>query len=172
MCNTYYFTVHLSFCNFTSHPRLRLTPISHHSPPPLTRKFHPSPLTLTPLISHPHPSHLSPPSLTPILSSPPSPPPSPPLLKHSSLPSLPIHQIYRLSLDNCGTHSSCVSCVQSANPLCGWCSTEKCCMPTDSCSTAGTFTGHNNASSCPAITNVSPEQAYIVNNETVSCTLQ
>ena len=81
-------------------------------------------------------------------------------------------KIYRLSLDNCGTHSSCVSCVQSANPLCGWCSTEGRCMPTDSCSTAGTFTGHNNASSCPAFTNVSPEQAYIVNNETVSCTLQ
>ena len=89
-----------------------------------------------------------------------------------SLLSLSIHQIYRLSLDNCGTHSSCVSCVQSANPLCGWCSTEGRCMPTDSCSTAGTFTGHNNASSCPAITNVSPEQAYIVNNETASCTLQ
>ena len=84
----------------------------------------------------------------------------------------PLHQIYHLSVDNCGTHSSCVSCVQSANPLCGWCSTEGRCMPTDSCSTAGTFTSHNNASSCPAITNVSPEQAYIVNNETVSCTLQ
>ena len=90
----------------------------------------------------------------------------------SPLPSPSIHQIYRLSVNNCGTHSSCVSCVQSANPLCGWCSTEGRCMPTDSCSTAGTFTGHNNASSCPAITNVSPEQAYIVNNETVSCTLQ
>ena len=44
-------------------------------------------------------------------------------------------------------------------------------MPTDNCTTAGTFTDHNNASSCPAITNVSPEQAYIVNNETVSCTV-
>ena len=165
MCNTYYFTVHLSFCNFTSHPHLRLTPTPHpnlssltpifhphHSPSPSPFTPHPSPppLALTP---HPHLSSLSY-SLLPIT------------------PSSSIHQIYRLSVDNCGIHSSCVSCVQSANPLCGWCSTEGRCMPTDSCSTAGTFTGHNNASSCPAITNVSPEQAYIANNDTVSCTLQ
>ena len=81
-------------------------------------------------------------------------------------------QIYRLSVDNCDIHSSCLSCVQSANPLCGWCSTEGRCMPTNGCSMANTFTSHNNASSCPAITNVSPRQAYIVNNETVSCALQ
>ena len=170
MCNTYYFTVHLSFCNSTSLPPSPLTPKLHPSPVTLTPILHPSPLTLThhlstpPLTSSLHLSpltlHSSPQSLIPLPFSPPH---------HSSLS---IHQIYRLSLDNCGTHSSCVSCVQSANPLCGWCSTEGRCMATDSCSTAGTFTGHNNASSCPAITNVSPEQAYIVNNEMVSCTLQ
>ena len=45
-------------------------------------------------------------------------------------------------------------------------------MPNNGYSMADTFTGHNNATSCPAITNVSPEEAYIVNNETVSCILQ
>ena len=109
---------------------------------------HPIP-SLLPI--HPHPCHLQP--------SPFAPSPSTP-------------QIYRLSVDNCGIHSSCLSCVQSANPLCGWCSTEGRCMPTNGCSMANTFTSHNHASSCPAITNVSPRQAYIVNNETVSCTLQ
>ena len=73
MCNTksYYFKVHISFCNFTSHPRLCLTPTPHphlsSRTPTLTHKFHPSPsspplssltppLTLTP---HPNPSSLS-----------------------------------------------------------------------------------------------------------------
>ena len=45
-------------------------------------------------------------------------------------------------------------------------------MPNNGCSMADMFTGHNNATSCPAITNVSLEEAYNVNNETVSCTLQ
>ena len=170
MCNTYYFTVHLSFCNSTSLPPSPLTPKLHPSPVTLTPILHPSPLTLThhlstpPLTSSLHLSpltlHSSPQSLIPLPFSPP-------------LHSLPLHPSDLPLVTGQLWHSlELWSCVQSANPLCGWCSTEGRCMATDSCSTAGTFTGHNNASSCPAITNVSPEQAYIVNNEMVSCTLQ
>ena len=81
MCNTYYFMVHLSFCNFTSHPHLRLTPTPHPNLSSLTPIFHPHPSpSPSPFTPHPHPSHLSPPPLTL------TPHPHPSSLSHSLLP--------------------------------------------------------------------------------------
>jgi plexin A len=73
-------------------------------------------------------------------------------------------QLLRHSVDMCHTFTSCSECLTSGDPVCGWCPLSGACTRQSNCPSVAPVNSPiwiNQASSCPAISMISPEIVYI-----------
>ena len=63
-----------------------------------------------------------------------------------------------IPLENCATNEDCTSCVNSGNPLCGWCVLENKCSRQSQCRDGNTV---NQCPVIPALKSVEPNFGFV-----------
>ncbi len=72
-------------------------------------------------------------------------------------------QVIQIPIANCSSHSNCTSCLESGNPLCGWCVVENKCSEESECQSPETRWNRasgTNTDQCITIS-IAPQQLHL-----------
>ena len=82
-------------------------------------------------------------------------------------------QLFRVPVEDCGSHSTCEECVSDRDPLCGWCGIQNTCTRLSQCANYNlTYRWiRDDTTFCFSISQVSPDSSNINLGNIVSSSL-